>query len=86
MKEQRGKVKSERAKSKRKAKLRQQEQRTSDEVRTQFVPSGARTDRAGKTEYLIFLQIHDIAKRNRLYFYKSVFRNLTSLRELWYLA
>ena len=33
-----------------KAKLRQQEQRTSDEVRTQIVPSGARTARAGNGE------------------------------------
>ena len=67
--------------AKRKAKLRQQEQRTSDEVRTQFVPSGARTDRAGKTEYLIFLQIHDIAKRNTLFlqicFSESYFVEIT---------
>ena len=34
----------------RKAKLRQHEQRTSNEVRTQFVPFGARTANAGKEE------------------------------------
>ena len=34
--------------AKRKAKLRQHEQRTSNEVRTQFVPFGARTANAGK--------------------------------------
>ena len=33
-----------------KAKLRQHEQRTSNEVRTQFVPFGARTANAGKEE------------------------------------
>jgi len=33
-----------------KAKLRQHEQRTSNEVRTQFVPFGARTVNAGKDE------------------------------------
>ena len=33
-----------------KAKLRQHEQRTSNEVRTQFVPFGARTANAGKAE------------------------------------
>ena len=33
-----------------KAKLRQHEQRTSNEVRTQFVPFGARTANAGKGE------------------------------------
>ena len=35
---------------KRKAKLRQHEQRTSNEVRTRFVPFGARTVNAGKAE------------------------------------
>ena len=35
---------------KEKAKFRQHEQRTSNEVRTQFVPFGARTANAGKEE------------------------------------
>ena len=39
-----------RVQQKEKAKLRQHEQRTSNEVRTQFVPFGARIDHAGKEE------------------------------------
>ena len=43
-----------------KAKLRQHEQRTSNEVRTKFVPFGARTANTGKTESIkqIFALLH----------------------------
>ncbi|MBP3574490.1 MAG: hypothetical protein J6J71_07850 [Prevotella sp.] len=43
-------VREQRMLAKRKAKLRQHEQRMSNEVRTQFVPFGARTANAGKEQ------------------------------------